>query len=338
MEPRPYRVSTITVTASVNSPLDLPQLFRNLALPDPAGPPASRAADAGAAAIVRAEFFDEDKRPASRGMDVKPKSSRKPRRDRKAPKRFNNQVTLLVRPVQAHTTVAATAAHPAARSATAAHPTVNMKVFRNGNVQMTGVRAPADGVACVEALIAAVREAHSRGHAVAARPDDLRCTSYALRLMNCDFRVPFRINNHALQSLLIGSDYTSIYEPSIYHGVKVLYYWNATTPGVCACERHCSSVRVGAPCKKITIAVFSSGAVIVTGPTDTAMADDAYRFVHGLLLANRRAIEQQPFASQVDKMAAWLGMPPSGGPAAAEGGEAVLPAPYSQRNLNGTAV
>lgn len=268
--PTPYKVSTITATAFVCSKLDIAVLFRDVAL----------AASFEEAGVIRCEFIDENKQPVSRGADVR-KANR--RRNSKK-KRFENQATFLIRP-------------------TAQAPNiVNTKVFRNGNVQMTGNKSYEDGVRCVELLIAAIRGVPG----AAASPDDLRVDNYLIRLINSDFRVPFRINNPVLQRAMMTSDYVSIYEPCIYPGVKILYYYRPDrASGRCGCHPHCG----GKSCKKITIAVFQSGAVIITGAIDMVMLDVAYAYTAGMLVALREKIEQKSMSALVSKMAAALGKP-----------------------------
>ena len=262
----PYRISTITATASVQSAIDLKVLFANVKL----------VGTTSSAGIVRCEYINENKEPVVRGIEA---VRRRPRRRRaRKIKRFENQATFLIRP-----------------SSLTLDYTVNTKVFHNGNVQMTGIKVYEDGERCVELLVDAIKEIQDRGFGILVAPKELRCDNYIIRLINSDFRVPFRISNPTFQSMMMLSNYMSIYEPCIYQGLKILYFWNRDRNGCCACGTYC----YGKTCKKITIAVFQSGSVIITGATNLTMLDNAYEFTKQLLLGNRQKIEQKNLAAFV---------------------------------------
>ena len=59
------------------------------------------------------------------------------------------------------------------------------------------------------------------------------------------------------------------YEPCIYPGVNIKYFINTNNRcGICECENLCNGKGNGCGdgnCKKVTIAVFKSGKVIITG-------------------------------------------------------------------------
>lgn len=254
-----YRISTITAIASVNSHIDISLLFQHCTV-DQDYFVSMRSP------IFGAEYIDENKQSISRGAERPPK--RRVQESTKKRHRFDNQATFLVRPKGY---------------------VINTKVFKNGNVQMTGVKAHEDGVACVDAIIDAMKSLHERGVHAAASPEQLQCINYKICMINSDFRVPFKINNNTLQTYLNDvSDIISIYEPCIYPGVKILYYWNEHKPckdGVCRCVPHCTR-KVGT-CKKITIAVFQSGCVIITGATTIPMLNDTYSFISEWLMKNK---------------------------------------------------
>jgi hypothetical protein len=84
------------------------------------------------------------------------------------------------------------------------------------------------------------------------------------------------------------------YEPCIYQGLKIKFMWNdsegapSTPQGVCMCGEADGSGRLclgrgtghrPRDCRKITIAVFQSGKVIVTGAHTLEQVADAYRFL-----------------------------------------------------------
>jgi TATA-box binding protein (TBP) (component of TFIID and TFIIIB) len=117
-------------------------------------------------------------------------------------------------------------------------------------------------------------------------------------LINSDFRLGVRLKRDALYQVLL-DDYLVVaaYEPCSYPGVKVVYYYNhARQPGceegVCCCHdvtqkpfnprKLCvgdgSGKRLG-DCKRVTLVVFQSGAVIVTGANTEEQLTMARRYI-----------------------------------------------------------
>lgn len=263
----PYKISTITATASANSAIDIKLLYLHCDVNN------------NTSVIVRAEYIDDDKNPVSRGIE-RPRKKRVNATTKKR-HRFDNQATFLVKPKGY---------------------IINTKVFKNGNIQMTGVKAHEDGVACVEAIVDSLKSLCASGISVAETPAQMECVNYRICMINSDFRVPFKIHNNALQTYLNEeSDIISIYEPCIYPGVKILFYWNPTKPcadGVCRCVPHCT--RKSGTCKKITIAVFQSGSVIITGATTIPMLNDAYAYISTSLLKNCKSFMSREFGHLIN--------------------------------------
>jgi hypothetical protein len=87
------------------------------------------------------------------------------------------------------------------------------------------------------------------------------------------------------------------YEPEIYPGVKICYSWNEDyqdrnqyREGRCYCTERCtgkgkkdSVARGNGNCKIITICVFQSGKIIITGGKSLKQTHDAYYFINRVL-------------------------------------------------------
>ena len=126
-------------------------------------------------------------------------------------------------------------------------------------------------------------------------------------LINSDFNINFKIKRNILHSILKDNYHiVSRYEPGIYPGVNNKYYWNANnlnTPleGRCMCHKPCDGKGNGkgdGDCKKITIAAFQSGSVIITGAKNMRHIEDAYRFINKVITDNFDLIQKvdTPFA------------------------------------------
>lgn len=114
-------------------------------------------------------------------------------------------------------------------------------------------------------------------------------------LINSDFNINFKIKRNILHSILKDKyDIISRYEPGIYPGVNNKYYWNTNnlgteTEGKCICKNSCSGKGNGCGdgnCKKITIAAFQSGSIIITGANTIQHIEDAYNFINKVIRDN----------------------------------------------------
>ena len=126
-------------------------------------------------------------------------------------------------------------------------------------------------------------------------------------LINSDFNINFKIKRNILHSILRDNYHiVSRYEPGIYPGVNNKYYWNennlhTSTEGRCICKKTCDGKGNGkgeGDCKKITIAAFQSGSVIITGAKNMRHIEDAYRFINTVIQDNFDLIQKvdTPFA------------------------------------------
>ncbi len=240
----PYRVSTITVTACAGTEIDLEPLFQHVPIRE------------GGQGVVFAEYGRVKTERMTRGAH--PKGDKK---SKQTSKRFDNQTTLVVGTGKSY---------------------VNVKVFRNGNLQATGIKDIDEGRSVMRHVVDVLVDTH-RVHPVLSRPDEALCSGYAVRLINSDFRFNAFLRREVLHQRLIAA-YPRIccsYEPCIYPGVKIEYHHNPDKPFqvFCAHEGRNPRTRRCPACSKVTIAVFRSGCVIVTGAQRMEQVDEAYAFI-----------------------------------------------------------
>lgn len=280
----PYRISTITATGSVNSEIDLDIFYDNIQLVD--------SDDVEKSGIVYAEYGKKKSDTQRKGYSKK-HSSRKASSNVHT-KRFDNQVTIVYRMVE--------------EDKVSPKNTLNTKVFRNGNIQITGIKYIEQGRKMIDVIINMLLGMYESGHTnVVASKESLANTEYNIRLINSDFKVGFPIKRENLYKV-----FTTLYEndcsfePCIYPGVKIRYYYNEFNmqhDGLCHCDEHCSvgkgSGKANGQCKKITVAVFQSGCVIITGAQSHSQIEDAYKFIVKMILENRVHIEKRTIAPLV---------------------------------------
>jgi hypothetical protein len=110
----------------------------------------------------------------------------------------------------------------------------------------------------------------------------------------------FLIRRKILHKILINDVYNNkcSFEPGRYHGVKLEYFWNSNKEkldGICTCAKHCFGKGSGNGennCKKITIAIFESGSVLITGGISFEQIDEAYKYITNILNIHKTEIQK----------------------------------------------
>lgn len=154
---------------------------------------------------------------------------------------------------------------------------INVKLFNNGKIQMTGLKKPEHGKILINNLIK-----HLQKYELLPNKH-IMIEFYDLVLINSDFDIGFEIERENLQKELIKYGIYSSFEPCIYPGVNIKYFINSNnTNGICCCDSICNGKGSGCgdgDCKKITIAVFKSGKIIITGGQNFDQLETAYYFI-----------------------------------------------------------
>jgi TATA-box binding protein (TBP) (component of TFIID and TFIIIB) len=267
--PTEYRISTITVTGSVNTEIDLDILYGGFnVLIQENGVEKTPSHVLG---VVYAEFGK------NRSETYYTKFSKKfiaSKKKEYTTKRFDNQLTVIYKYSD--------------------DSLMNIKMFKNGNIQITGVKNINEGCDMIERLVCIIQGICSNNEMAVKDIQQLKAVNYKVALINSDFKVGFEIRRDKLFTLLINTfDNKCSFEPCIYPGVKIQYFWNSHNlhnDGVCHCKSQC---QVGkgdgngnGNCKKITIAVFQSGCIIITGAQTPYQIDEAYNFICCILKDN----------------------------------------------------
>ena len=244
------RISTITIVTELNTHIDLIQLFDNIPINE------------------RIRYIQ--KGDLQKG-DI-PKSKRKSRKPQSEKKKvFFNQATIHY----FHKKV------------------VNVKLFNNGKVQMTGLKYEDQGKEVLEGLIEIIQQVQENNRSngildkdIFSTKDKILYDNYRVVLINSDFDIGFPINRENLHREMVEPDVQmySSFEPCIYPGVNIKYFYNrGHEGGVCQCNRICNGKGLGngdGDCKKVTIAVFMSGKAIITGAMCREQLNIAHDFIN----------------------------------------------------------
>ena len=173
---------------------------------------------------------------------------------------------------------------------------INIKVFNNGKLQLTGLKYEEQGTIAIQILLDILIPLNNNNDIFLE--DDISIQSYKLVLINSDFDMKFAIDRDKLNNLIIEEGYYSTYEACMYPGVNIKYYINLNNNnGICKCNRICNGKGDGktdGDCKKITIAVFKSGKIIITGGQNRDQIKIAYHFISNFINKYKDQINLSP--------------------------------------------
>ena len=170
--------------------------------------------------------------------------------------------------------------------------TINMKLFNNGGIQMTGLKTHTQGRHAITRFLQ---------ETTTYPPEILRkifptttepvITDMKMVMINSDFDIGYPLHREALHRAIIQAGLYSSFDTSIYPGVNIKYYYHPDkdeepdkepdrkNAGVCQCEGMCTGKGTHGHCKKITIAAFKSGKIIITGGQCDHHIKTAYEFI-----------------------------------------------------------
>jgi TATA-box binding protein (TBP) (component of TFIID and TFIIIB) len=228
---------------------------------------------------------------------VYPKKRRKSKKNTMKKNRFDNQVTVIYKFNDKYIP--------------------NVKIFKNGNIQLTGIKDIKDTEHIVNHIISDITEIYNNIDkniiidAADAVPDyvlDLKYQNFKIRMINTDFKVytdpefkkGFEIRRKEIHKLFINDEHNNkcSFQPGIYQGVKLEYFWNINNKnknGICSCPKYCYGKGTGqniGECKKVTGALFESGSVLITGGITFEQVDETYKYICDFLEKHKESIKK----------------------------------------------
>lgn len=176
---------------------------------------------------------------------------------------------------------------------------INLKIFNNGKIQMTGVISKEHSMLAINMVIRLLNK--KKIEYISDIDKEIEISDFKTVLINSDYDCGFEIQRENLLSILINDYNLSVnYEPENYPGVKVAFFWNDIykneITGLCKCKKKCVGKGSGKKineCKKVTIAIFQSGKIIITGGNDLLQIKTVYDFLNKILCSHLFEIKKK---------------------------------------------
>lgn len=254
-EPSEIRISTMTIISNLNSIINIESLYDMLDLTE----------DVASNKYPRIDFvkYGGDKVKGNTKINKKKKNRKN---------YFQNQITICILLSETKK--------------------INMKLFKNGKIQLTGIKDENLVNMGCEYMYDLIMKFHEK-QPIVIEPELFKyeVNNYNIVLINSDFKVNYLLNRDNIFRLLNSMNFFVIYEPDIYPGVNLKYFINKSNKvkGICNCTKKCNgkgNCEGDGDCKRITIAIFQSGSIIITGSKTREQVSECFQFINGLLRDN----------------------------------------------------
>jgi TATA-box binding protein (TBP) (component of TFIID and TFIIIB) len=160
-------------------------------------------------------------------------------------------------------------------------PKINMKLFKNGSVQMSGCKSLKNINIALNKLICKLKEVKAKiedGKIVEKtfieEPDKITVKDFKIDMINSNYQVAMQIDRDKLYNLLLKKKIKSSYEPCIRACVIIKY-----VPLVENIEQ-----------KEVSVFVFQKGNIIITGARSKSHVISAYNYMNDILLTHKDEI------------------------------------------------
>lgn len=160
-------------------------------------------------------------------------------------------------------------------------PKINMKLFKNGSVQMSGCKSIKNINFALNKLISRLKEVKAKiedGKIIEKtfieEPKSITVKDFKIDMINSNYQVAMQIDRDKLFNLLLKKKIKSSYEPCIRACVIIKYVPGKENP-----EQ-----------KEVSVFVFQKGNIIITGARSKSHIDSAYNYMNDILLTHKDEI------------------------------------------------
>jgi TATA-box binding protein (TBP) (component of TFIID and TFIIIB) len=172
---------------------------------------------------------------------------------------------------------------------------INIKLFSNklAKIQMTGLKNESQGINVINKIIDYIKDLDTNffKENKVFNNYDAKLNYFKIALINSDYDFGFNINRETVFNDILEKNYYTTYSPDSYPGVNSKYYWNTiNNEGICKCDNICDGKGNGngdGQCRRVTMAIFQSGKMIITGAQQMQQVEDSFNFINNFVLKNK---------------------------------------------------
>jgi TATA-box binding protein (TBP) (component of TFIID and TFIIIB) len=169
---------------------------------------------------------------------------------------------------------------------------INIKIFKNGSFQMTGCKSLEDCNIVINKLLNKLKNTIGvlENGVIVDKPfiediqdKELNINTFKVDMINSNFSVNYKINRNALFEILRLENVNCRYEPCIHACVNIKY-----------------SIPNDIDNKVVSIFVFQSGNIIITGAKNKNQINSAYNYITSILTKYYNIIVKKDIISMLD--------------------------------------
>jgi TATA-box binding protein (TBP) (component of TFIID and TFIIIB) len=177
---------------------------------------------------------------------------------------------------------------------------INVKIFKNGSLQMTGIKKISECNIIIDKLLNEIKNSVNSNNLSAVVPatgvllpefitktypantviklinkgdEDLKVLTFSIRMINSNCKVPFKINRDALFQLLKSDKIKCRYDPNSHACVNIRHDINETD--------------------NVSIFVFQSGSIIITGGKTISDINKGYHYIMNIISKHYETIKKK---------------------------------------------
>lgn len=194
-----------------------------------------------------------------------PNRRSKTEQEKKKTTSFQNSLTIVIR--KQH--------HKVSQSELENESKVNLKLFNNGSIQMSGCKDLVGVNIALNKLTAILKKGKTvkqngikKYIQFAKEPKNINITGFKLDMINCNYKIRVTINREKLNNLLLKKKIKSSYEPCIRACVIIKYV----------------PLKHNDTNKEISIFVFEQGNIIITGAKNQSQIEQGVTFINEIII------------------------------------------------------
>lgn len=172
---------------------------------------------------------------------------------------------------------------------------INVKLFKNGSIQMTGCKSINDCISGLQTLCRELKKMKAivdpnTMNKIILKPfisniENIsidKVKNIKIRMINSNFNIGFKVNRSSLYEVLLNQNIDCIFEPCVHACVNIKYVFKNL--------------------ETISIFVFESGSIIITGAKNREHIIKAYEFITNKLFENYQVIIKNDLQSILEKL------------------------------------
>lgn len=178
---------------------------------------------------------------------------------------FYNSITLIIRVTSGHT------------ADLNKEPKINIKLFKNGSIQMSGCKTIYDVSCVLHKLIyrlgqvkAKIENDTIKQITFVENLDNIIISNFKIDMIYCNYKISIQVDRENLYSLLKKKKVKCIYEPCIRACVIIKYVPVKNNPGN----------------KEVSIFIFKKGNIIITGARSKEQILESYNYINTIIITH----------------------------------------------------